>query len=119
MGVDRKDYVIVGYKMPYKIHHQTTGERLNVWDDEKFLPMIEGHQGEQFSLIVDGMSGEYMVFGKELAESDEYTGFEFNELSLDDVDFKAIENRFMELFGEYLPPTFQLHPKVLVFTHYH
>lgn len=36
MSVDRRDYIIYGWKLPYNMKNKNN-EKLNLWDD-KFLP---------------------------------------------------------------------------------
>lgn len=116
MGVDRSDYVIVGYKMPYNL--KVNGEQIE-WYDDKYLRFVEGWQDEPFRLVVDGMSGEYAVFGEVLTYSTENDGgVEFTEIDVAAIDFTKVKAKFMELFGEFLPPDFPIHPKVLAFTHW-
>lgn len=119
MGVYRTAYIIAGYKMPGKMHHQTTGEKLNVFDDETYLPYIEGWEGEKFSIIYDSMSGGYTVFGIILASFGDHDGnTEFEEIDLSDLGYESIKAKYIELFGDYLPPDAQLHPKIFAFNHY-
>ena len=72
MGVYRTDYIIQGWKLPWKI------EGVDFYDD-KYLPYIEGHPGIDYILITDGMNGEYNVFGKVISKSEDH-GWEFRKL---------------------------------------
>ena len=42
MGVDRRDYIILGYKLAGSFPKDNN---LNLYEDEKLLPYIEGHKG--------------------------------------------------------------------------
>lgn len=118
MGVDRRDYVIIGYKLPYDVKTKT-GEELieKIWEDEMYLPMLEGWQNEEFILICDGMSGEYIAFGKEIASADEYEGFDFVEVEIDEADFDRVKIKANTIFPD-IDYDFTL-PKILIFTYYH
>lgn len=117
MGVSITAYVIAGYSMPGKLIHQTTGERLNVYEDE-FLRYVEGWKDEKFSIIYDQMCGEYTVFGIILARFGDHGDTEFEEIDLESISFEEIKAKYIELFGDHLPPTAQIHPKILAFNHY-
>lgn len=118
MGVDRTAYVIAGYKMPGKMYHRTTGEKLEVYED-KFMRYVEGWEDEKFSIIYDQMSGEHTVFGQVLASFGDHDGdTEFEEIDIEKIDFGAIKEKYIELFGDYLPMTGQIRPKILAFNHY-
>jgi len=118
MGVDRNDYVIVGYKIPY-MTKKKDGEYLSqdIYDnDDKYLQYIEGWVDEPFRIIIDGMSGNYIAFGKEIANADEYEGFDFLELNVSDDDFNLVKDKATNLFND-VDFDFST-PKLLVFSHY-
>jgi hypothetical protein len=52
MSVTVTNYVVLGYKLNTEIA---------IFDD-KYIPMVEGHRGEKYSIIYDGMDNEYIVF---------------------------------------------------------
>lgn len=81
MSVDRTDYLMIGYKMPYDVKFKD-GRSLSqdIWDTGEYLPMVEGWKDEIFSLIPDGMSGNYICFGIVLVRSDIYAGFDFTTI---------------------------------------
>jgi len=88
---------------------------LDIWD-EKFRRYTEGWQGESYSIVNDGMSGEYIVFGLRIAYSDD--GFDFMELPLviDEDQRGYLLDKFNEIFGftdEELGEA-----KLLIFSHY-
>lgn len=117
MSVDRNDYIIIGYKLPFGVKNKS-GQELNnlIWDDDKYLPLIEGWVSEDFRLISDGMSCNYIAFGLEIASSDEYRGFEFTELEINKDDFDRVRSRAIELFSDFEFDFSQ--PKALIFSHY-
>jgi hypothetical protein len=105
MGLDRSDYIIYGYKLPKDIE-------LNLWDN-KFRPMIEGHKGEQFTIIED----KYIVFGICMARSDE--GWNFVPLDFKDVEVQnaqKIKTKYYELFGT--EPSSLGEPELFIFSNY-
>ena len=123
MGVDRTDYVMIGYKLPYKFKNVVTGEQID-WHDDTFLPMIEGRKGCEFSVILDQMCGDYAVFGKVIIRAYDDMGFEFKEIKYDESDFDKVKEKFVELFGGYtimdmLDKDFQYDPKLFVFSNFH
>jgi len=123
MGVDRTDYVVIGYKLPHTFDNVVTGKSIDWWD-ETFLPYIEGHKGIDCQIILDWMMGDYAVFGKVLQRAYEDTGFEFTEIKYDDDDFDKVKEKFVELFGGYtimdmLDKDFQYDPKLFVFSCFH
>ena len=109
MSVDRTDYVFYGWKIPFKI------DDVDFWSD-KFLPMIEGHPGEKFSIIRDGMCGEYTVFGVIICKSGE-EGFDFCVIDklLDNLpSHQDMVKKYIDIFGkEPCKPT-----ETFVFSHY-
>jgi len=115
MGVDRTDYIMFGWKLPYEIKN-SKGVELDLWDD-KYLPMIEGHTDERFSIIRDGMSGEYMVFGLSLGNSEIYTGWEFTSLKLDKLDPEELKTKYREVF-DLDEKEIIAEPYLFIFSHY-
>ena len=112
MSVDRSDYIIYGWKLPYELK-DTKGENIDLWDD-KFLPMIEGHPGEKFTLIIDGMCGKYNAFGLSVAQSNE--DWEFEKLNFEDISSKKeqVKNKYKELFGTEIEED----PYLFIFSHF-
>lgn len=112
MGVDRTDYIVYGWKLPYEVKNNE-GE-IDFWDD-KFLPYIEGHKGEIFSIIKDGMCGEYTVFGVRLARSkDDGGGWGFMYLEPPDFDPEKVKVKYLEVLG--IEPTEE--PRMFIFSHF-
>ena len=89
MGVYRIDYIVYGWKLPYELKNKNG--KIDLWAD-KFLPYIEGHKGVEYTLISDGICGEYNVFGKLLnhAESDG-DGWGFTNLNLAKMDAEELK----------------------------
>jgi hypothetical protein len=120
MGVDRTDYIIVGYKMnPEELKEKG----INTWDD-KYLPFIEGHPGVPYALINDGMSGEYAVFGKVIQRAEEWEGFKFQEITAADFatvssfEAVALADKVVELFGAVYTHDNIPKPSMFVFSHF-
>lgn len=119
MSVDRTDYVIYGYKIDPK---QLRRMGVNIHDD-KHERMLCGHKEEKYRIVDDQMSGEYVVFGKLIANSDTYTGFKMTQISyqdfFDDDEIEEIKNRFIGTFG-FNPEVVDVddEPQMIIFTHY-
>lgn len=112
MSIDRTDYIVYGWKLPYDMK-DSKGQEIDFWD-EKFIPMIEGHKGEEYSLIIDQMMGEYIVFGKVIAEDDE--GWNFTYLTNIVQDSEKLMNKYREVFNVSGRIS---EPYLFIFTHYH
>lgn len=96
MVVDRTDYIVYGYKLPYELKNENG--KIDLLDD-KFLPMIEGHQGEEFTLVSDGMSGQYIVFGMRIKScGDKYEGWDFVHLDFKNLDAEKVKSKYREVF---------------------
>lgn len=118
MSIDRTDYLIIGYKFPADFTSKS-GVKLGqiIYEDDKYLSIFEGWKDEPFTIVADGMTSKYIVFGKTLATSDTYTGFEFTELSVDLDDYRLVQNKAKELFADY--DYVFAKPQLLIFSHYH
>lgn len=103
MSVYRTDFIVYGFQMPYKEDY---------FEDE-FLPYIEGHEELEYQLIVDGMCGEYVVFGKVLGTDNDNSGWEFTEIKTYNIDPEALKKKYQELFGD-IPEE----PKLFIFSHF-
>ena len=99
MSVNRYDYVIIGYKMPYKFKNVVTGKEVDWWDDT-FRPYIEGRPGVHYGIVLIEPNN-CVVFGKILARGDDDTGFGFKNIDYDESDFGKVKEKFVELFGGY------------------
>lgn len=111
MGVDRRDYIIYGWKLPFWYFKERGIETL----ENKFLPLTEGYKAGSSILIEDGMNGQYCVFGYLHAESGQ-NGFEFFELSPSDLadSHYDIHQKFIDWFG-FKPDAV---PVLMIFAHY-
>lgn len=113
MSINRKDHIVYGWKLAFNLK-DVNDKNIDLWDD-KFLPMIEGHEGEEFTLIRDSICGEYNVFGLNIKSySNDENGWNFEELNFQDFDDNKVIEKFRELF---------LHdpiekPKLFIFSHY-
>lgn len=84
-------------------------------DYDKHLALIEGQPGAPFDLIVDGMSGQYAVAGKIIAQSDKYDGMVFTEITDEMLpkDVPALQAEIETAFGA---PVDKL--RLYLFSHY-
>jgi hypothetical protein len=120
MGVDRTDYIIYGFKMK---PNDLKSNGINIHDDNKFLPYIEGHIGVKEVIVYDYMCGEYVVFGKLINRADGDAGTNFTTISFqdffDDEERDFVTDTFKELFGEDVYNDLdEDEPQIFVFSHY-
>jgi hypothetical protein len=113
MGIDRTDYIVYGWKLPYDLK-DSKGDKIDFWDD-KYLPMIEGHENEKYSIIIDGMSGEYVVFGIIIAQADESCGWNFVKLNQKQMIPDSLNFRYREVIDEHGPA---VDPHLFIFSHF-
>ena len=107
MGVDRSDYIVYGWKMKYS-------DDIDYYDD-KFQKYLEGHPDVDETLVIDGMCGEYAVFGTYVDHvEDDGDGWEFKELAFEDFDSAHLKELYKELFGT--EPEGE--PKLMIFSHF-
>lgn len=101
MGIDRRDYIVHGWRLPYD---------KDVVRNDKYLPMIEGHINEKFSIIPDYMCGSFTVFGERLASGgDENEGWGFELVRKSKISNEELVDKYVEIFGkapEKNPQTF-------------
>jgi hypothetical protein len=95
MSVYRTDYIVYGYNLPYELKNEKG--KIDLCSD-KFLPMIEGHQGEQFSFISDGMCSDYNAFGIVIKSVSEYEGWDFVNLDFKNLDAEKVKSKYREVF---------------------
>lgn len=108
MGVDRTDYIMLGWKLSYEKYDR------DFYEDESLLPYIEEWEEIKYRLIIDGMSGEYIVFGYELMRGgDEWAGWEFEEINFDEIDIEKLKLECKRIFGDILEE-----PKLFIFSHF-
>lgn len=113
MGIDRSDYIVYGWKLPYEIL-DNEGNKIDLYD-EKFESIMCGFEGEDFTLITDGMCGKYNVFGLSVQHcNDEYEGWDFVNLDIASCDAEKVKSKYVELFGIY--PTTE--PTLFIFSHF-
>ena len=113
MGVDRSDYLIYGYKMPPGYLKK---KGIELFEDNKYLPFIEGWKEEDYSIVHDQMCGKYCVFGYKILYANEQ-GFDFVQLPPAwNVTADKVKSKFVELFG-FSPDDLE-EPSLLLFTHY-
>lgn len=111
---NRTDYVLIGYRIPYRLMNKM-GEPID-WFDDKFLPYIEGRPGVPMSVILDHMGGNYAVFGKILANANDFDGFGgFKEIRFEPEDFDRVRDSFVELFDKYDIGNVE-HPRLIAFS---
>lgn len=110
MSVDRTDYIVYGWKLPYTTTNRT---RLN---SDQCLSMIEGHSGEEFILVLDDMCGDYIVFGKRISSDfGKESGWEFIQLDLKNYNSDEVKSKFLEVFG--IIPSEE--PSLFIFSHFY
>ena len=116
MGVDRTDYIVYGWKLPYKLK-TSSGQTIDLWSD-KFRPMIEGHMDEKFSIISDGMCGDYNVFGIVLnSGGDKWEGWDFVDLKINVDDSSELKSKYKEIF-EMNDDEIVSEPHLFIFSHF-
>lgn len=92
MGIDRKDYIVRGWRLPYIE---------DIANSDEYLSMIEGHIGERFSLILDSMCGRFIVFGESiLSGGDENEGWEFCKIENFTISDDELITKYKEIFNE-------------------
>lgn len=113
MGVDRSDYIIYGWKLPYEIL-DTEGKEIDLYH-EKFESMMCGFEEEEYTLISDGMCGNYNVFGIPILYcNEEYEGWDFVEIDIQKFDADKVKAKYKEMFKTE-PET---EPKLFIFSHF-
>ncbi len=104
MGISRRDYIVRGWRLPFNIE---------IIQDDKYLPMVEGHRGEKFCIVADDMCGAFTVFGERLASGgDEDMGWEFEIIKDSEVTNEELVDKYVEIFGE-IP---KMNPQLMIFT---
>jgi hypothetical protein len=113
MGVDRTDHIVYGWKLPCDLKNEQ-GE-IDLWDD-KYLPYTEGHPGIEYTIITDGMCGEYTVFGLDMGScwGTRYEGWNFEPIDITKIDLAATKAKFAELFE--MEPSSE--PTLFIFSHF-
>ena len=88
--------------------------------ETEFLPYLEGHDGLDFDMIYDGMSGNYVYFGKTYGKIEEYgesedviisSNIERDKLDiLNQLRIHGIDLKVSEYYDKF---------KHMAFAHYH
>lgn len=92
MGVDRTDYIVYGWKLPY--YMKINNEEIDWWDEK-----YEEYSDEKMVLIPDVMSDEYVVFGQLITSADgRYEGWDFVNLDLTSLDSELVKFKYRKLF---------------------
>ena len=113
MSMSKKDHVVYGWCMPFPVKNNN-GVIIDLQDD-KFLPMIEGHKEKEFTIIINSMYGEYTVFGLAVASSGyNEGGWDFVNLDFKSLDSKKVTKKFSEVFG-FNPES---NPELFIFSDY-
>ncbi len=108
MGLDRNDYIVFGYKIPYD-------REINYFDDEKFSKHINGDS--IYTLIIDQMLGSYIVFGVLITQDND--GWDFVDLEDTDMfseDWKFNRRMYLKHNAKELFNITE-NPKMFIFSH--
>lgn len=108
MGVDRTDYLVIGWKVNKDLYSELSDEAVN---------------GGLF--IYDNMCGKYLVFGKVITTANEPEGFDFTEIKpesliLMNAEVNELKALFNELTGRQLMNCVESGtvPKAMLFSHF-
>ena len=112
MCVDRKDYIIYGWKLPYDIKDGKTGEEVNIGEEQY---EDYAYNSEGYTLIQDGMCGEYIVFGELILTSDDYNGWQFTTLDIGEMNSEEAKQKYREVFNVEEPMS---ESTLFIFSHY-
>lgn len=95
MGVDRTDYLMFAVDV---------GAKAFDWDSH--TPELEGAPDRRFDLVFDGMSGEYCMAGKVIAQSDPYSGHQKTVIdpAVLNVDREALAAKISSAFSKPIHP---------------
>lgn len=116
MGVDRTDYIIYGWKLPYNLNDPDGKPIDDFWDGGKYEKLVDGDD-DGFQLITDGMCGNYCVFGKVIESGgDQWEGWNFVELDIANMDRHKAIGKYVEHFQP--PPGGPGLPTLFLFSHF-
>jgi hypothetical protein len=109
MGVERKDYIVLGANIKDYVNIN------DMWEDDKYLPYLEGHYNVEYRIIPSCYDDSYVIAGKVLGEYRDHQGISITNLhdllpSSEDCS-KVVE--FLNQFDE------NLQPQILIFTHWY
>lgn len=115
MSVERTDYIVYGYKLPYELKNDNG--KIDLYKDEIFS-LLNGKDNNGFIFITDGMCGEYNVFGILVSEENsEDEGWEFVHLDFKNLDAEKVKIKYREIF-ELEKDTPIPNPYLFIFSHY-
>ena len=106
MGVDIKAYAVYGVKFN-EADCKTYG--IDMDNDDLYE-----YEHDVYEIIMDGMCGSYLVFGKVLAVVNEYNDDEYMELKTDNLSSHDLAVEFENIFGFDLPVS----PMTFIFNHF-
>jgi hypothetical protein len=108
MGVDRTDYLVIGWKLNKDLYRELSDDAI-----------MSGY------FIYDVMCGEYLVFGKIIAHAEEPDGFYFTEIKPESLilmnnEIYELKQTFKELTGRQLMECIEsdIVPKAMLFSHF-
>lgn len=109
MGINVHVYSIWGVRTEWNEEFYEAYEKIEEENIDKY-----GYNSRpadsQIEVLVDGMSGEYMVFGVELYDSGDSRWGEMvnsNEVELDQTILDTMHNEYMGLFKDLYPDHYQ------------
>lgn len=125
MSVQSNQYYGYGYFLPYKDAKAALEEKYGEEFSDELDGFYDTYSDSAFndkvvevndcSLIIDGMNGEYVFFGKLFAKS--ANGSYLNKVVISPVKTKVknnVKQQLLEVFGR----EFSVKPQTVVFTHY-
>ena len=123
MSVNSNTYVVFGIKLDYDELYDKieNSNKEDLWEEllDKYRESAFGPAKEDFSIIPDGMDGEYVVIGKVLDKTEVYESFPgFANLTISDAEKIEVMSKIMNLMEELEVVILHDFPKLLVFTHY-
>lgn len=106
MGVSRDDYLMFGVDVGYSSDHY-----------DRCQAEYEGAPERRFDIVSDGMSGQYCIAGKIIAQSDPYEGIGMVRIepAALDVDRAALAATLSEVFEKPIKPD---DLALILFTHF-
>lgn len=112
MSVYINRYLIYGWKLPYDM--KDINGNLVRYNNELFTPMIDGEQGQIYSVFLDQMMGKYIVFGKVILDMDIEDGSSFEDVDLPEINKNMLIYKYNKLFGN---KQLKEEPKLFKFIH--
>lgn len=122
MSVREEQYVVYGVKISVEEYKRRYVTEDNEYDDNQHASFEGYSEKTQLDVIYDGMSGEYVVIGKEIVYADSYEGeaMSFTKLDLTKKEKKEIAKELEKYFGITLEEQKDedMKPEYMAFTHY-